>query len=228
MKTNLIKSLIIIVMLFSTILISNADAPNISCPPGFVRITKFIMVNINGALCRYRVDLCVQCPAGTHPVPFTVKLAAFTADPINCGFNSSQVKDSIMNIVTDPNWIQTNLSGDCFAGWGPCPENAVTVVGVAPLCWKKIKYKDEENDSTKVMYVGCYEEGCTCQQDITICWNPQTQDFIKTYGQFYREPLGCQSSCEIVFEIPDEQIHEPTEEEPFPESACFGLESPCN
>jgi len=226
MKKLISISFIVIVIILSSLFSSAIAAPNISCPQGFVRITKYIMVNINGALCQYRVDLCVQCPAGTNPVPFTVKLAAFTPDPINCGFDPSQAKDSIMKIVTDPNWIQANLSGDCFAGWGPCPQNVITVVGVTPLCCKKIKYKDDHNN-TKVIYSACYDEGCSCQQDIAICWNPQTQEFDKIYGPFYREPMGCQLACENLPEIPDEQIPEPSEEEPFPESACFGLESPC-
>jgi hypothetical protein len=224
MKKLLSTSIIVIVIILSSLFTSAIAAPNISCPPGFVRITKFIMVNINGALCRYRVDLCVQCPAGTHPVPFTVKLSTFTADPINCGFDPSQAKDSIMKIVTDPNWIQANLSTDCFAGWGPCPENAVTVTEVFPICWEKIKYLDDENH-IQVLYAGC-DEGCGCMRDKIICWNGKS--FDSTYVSDYYSQEGCFDECENILEPDNSTIPDPTIEVPFPTSICFGLRGPCN
>lgn len=198
--------------------------PPTQCPQGYVQFTKLIMVNINGQLCQYRVIICVLCPVGPTPVPFTVKLAKFEPYPINCGFNTSAAKDAIIAIITNPNWISQNIGTDCFAGWGPCPENEVNVTDVTPLCWKKIKYKD--GIYTRIIYAGCYEEECTCRQDRIICWDGS--QYITTYTSgYYRDPLNCTSPCESVSEPPDNSIPEPSEEVPFPESGCFNLSGPC-
>lgn len=226
MKQKIMTYLIVI---FASLMISSnflysAPKPSINCPQGFVHLVKYVMVNINGTLCQYRVDLCVKCPAGTNQSQFIVELASFEPYPINCGFDPSQVKDEIINIVTNPDWITQNIGTDCFAGWGPCPENAVTVIGVTPLCWKKIKYEDDDH-SVKIIYAACYEEGCTCQQDKIICWNGTSFDII--VSNYYRNPTGCISPCENIEEPDDNTIPDPTLENPFPESVCFGQESPC-
>lgn len=57
----------------------------------------------------------------------------------------------------------------------------------------------------------------------TLC-----QYFDVTTSDFYRYPLNCTSPCELMPEPDDSSIPEPDEEEPFPESGCFGLVSPCS
>ncbi len=141
MKSKYLKIVLIIISIIFINIINLKPLYGNDCPTGYVEITKLVMVNINGSLCQYKVTMCVSCPAGTHPLPFTVRLYKFEPYPINCGFDSSEAKDVIISIITDPDWITQNIGTDCFAGWGPCPENAVTVTGVTPLCWKKLNIK---------------------------------------------------------------------------------------
>jgi hypothetical protein len=207
---------------YNNVLAQNPLPP--SCPPGYVYLEEYVNITIDDIICRYKVGLCVSCPAGTSPIPFTIMLETFTADSIDCGFDPSEVEAAILDIITDPLWIDANI--DCFAGWGPCRWNAVEIIGVTPLCWKKGKLLDDDNQ-IMIIYSGCYEEGCTCQRIKTICW--EGNQFIITEGPFQRVPELCQSPCESFPEPADEEIPDPTDEEPFPESPfCFGIDSPCD
>lgn len=226
------KSLNIVLIIISIVFINLSSLKPLyanHCPTGFVEITKFVMVNLNNTICQYRVTMCVSCPAGPYPLPCSVKLSKFEAYPINCGFDPLQVKDEIINIITNPDWITKNIGTDCFAGWGPCPENAVTVTEVFPICWQKVKYIDDEQNPpvTRVYYVSCADASCECRRDKIICWNGE--EFKTIYiTDYYRSEIGCFDECENLLEPDDSTIPDPTEEMPFPTSVCFGLRGPCN
>lgn len=151
--------------------------PSVQCQFGEVQITKYVMVNVGGNLCQYKIILCVLCPAGTGQPQFNIRLAAYVPSPINCGFDDSAAKDAISAIIFDPDWISQNIATDCFAGWGPCPENTRTIVCETPKCWTKVGYYDDET-IWRVIRIACYQpDVCSCKITKIICWNPQTQNF---------------------------------------------------
>ena len=196
-----------------------------SCPMGYVTLHDTVTVIVDNDTCDYNVRLCVSCPAGTHPVPFEIILSLFEPADSSCILNPIGIQEAIIDVVTDPVWIEENIADDCFAGCGPCDYNAVEVIGVTPLCLRKVKYIDEDN-LIKIIYAGCFEDGCTCQRTKIICW--EDGHFVEVINDFTRNPIGCISPCEFVQEPPDSSIPDPTPEEPFPQSECFVGNSPCS
>lgn len=201
------KKLTFLVITFMIIFFSGINLksqPNIQCPFGWVQVTEYVQVNVGGVICQYKVYLCVKCNAGPTPQPIEVKLAAFVADPIECGQNKTDVKNAICSIIFDPNWIEANISDDCFSGFGPCPGTSITMVATTPTCWQKETGLDD-----KVYYISC-EPYCGCTQAYNVCWNGSI--FIKTpIGDPYPEDCDC----------PNPEPEDPDTEE------CFQLGLPC-
>jgi len=158
--------------------ILKAQEPPVQCLPGEVQLTKYVTINVNGTNCQYKIILCVECPAGTGQAQFKIRLKSYVPYPINCGFtDDTQVRDKIWAMIYSPNWITLNIATDCFAGWGPCPENAQHLTCITPKCWTKVGYWDDEQ-IWRVIRVACDSDpNCVCKYEKVICWNPQTQDF---------------------------------------------------
>ncbi|OGU56558.1 MAG: hypothetical protein A2X64_00625 [Ignavibacteria bacterium GWF2_33_9] len=191
-------------------------APEYQCPYGYVKIEKDVTINVGGTYCQYHIYLCVLCPAGPAAPQFTIKLVQFEPSPINCGFNPSDAKDAIELLILNPTWISQNIATDCFAGWGPCPENAVILYGVVPKCWSKVGYRDDEN-IWRVTIIACDPiENCDCTTVYSVCWDPQLQDFTKTIIS-YPNNYNCCPFTEIPAD-PEENDETPT--------GCFYL--PCS
>jgi len=203
-----------------------SQLPPFNCLQGYVHLEEYVNITIDGIICRYKIGLCVSCPAGTYPMPFRIELKEFSADPIDCGFDPGEARGAIIQAIRDPEWIEANIARDCFAGWGPCEWNPREITVVSHYCWKKIKYLDD-NNQVRIIISACDDDICTCQRTDTICWNG-SQFVIKEGCEYWKNPEGCISVCINQQDPPgDDSIPPPTPENPFPESQCFWLKNEC-
>lgn len=220
---------IIFGMLATTVPLKSQPDSVYDCPDGFVKIpNQLVTVIIGGDTCQYRVGLCVKCPAGPYPIPFTVRLAQFEPYPDSCGIDFVQAMDSIIAIITDPDWIDANISQDCFAGWGPCEYGKYTsVYPHSPICWRKCKYLDESY-VVHMCYVACSDEECVCEREDLVCSNGS--DFERIIGVWYRKNGCSPGPCASTLEGEETDPPDPTPQNPEPTfSNCFGFPGgPCN
>jgi hypothetical protein len=203
----MMKKIYMFVLIGIFLLISGEIAksqPDNNCPFGFVLVSKYVQVNVGGVICQYKVYMCIKCNAGPIPQPIEVQFKGFVADPIDCGQNKTDVKNAICAIIFDPNWIEENLSDDCFSGFGPCPGTSITMIATTPTCWQKETGLDD-----KIYYISC-EPYCGCTQAYNVCWDGS--NFIKT-------PVGPPSPEVCVCPDPEPEVPDT--------GICFQLGPPC-
>lgn len=202
------------------LLLSNNTKAQMDCPLGFIELKKTIDVTVNGQTCPYDVWLCVRCDAGPYPIPFEVRLNCLGPVNSECTLDIALTVAAIKSTITDPSWINENITEECFAGWGPCqpfyPFTFKELNTNVPACWKKFNFIDENNEP-HIRYVAC--EHLRCITIYKVCWDGTNFQKILWEGPY----LFGTGTCEIYAVEP----YEPPDPGPNQYSDCFYIQSEC-
>ena len=222
MKKIFIISLFIgfIAIFLSSSFEAKAEFPSDECDPGFIQLDPIpVSITVDGQTCDYWVYLCVKCDVSPSSSSFEIYFYCHGPVDINCVLDGKKVIEAINDIITDPNWIEQNISNQCFSGWPPCSPlwQKKQITYLVPMCWRKYNWDDLFG------HHGIFYEACSdtkkCKTIYEVCWDGN--EYTKT---LISGPIATEgSTCKIFNTYP----FEPPDPEPCAYSECFFILGDC-
>ena len=156
--------MVFLVLTLALVLMTGKEAAA-DCPAGFTAATKY--VTVNG--CQYQVDICYQCNVAS---PSIIRIENFKKVDPNCyqSWNEEQVYSDIRSKLTSGDSLRV-LCGMP----GPCGDGKFWTAR-SVLCWNKTLLNGT------IVYNPC-EPLVYCEVYFELCWDTETQKFIKRYYQ---------------------------------------------